>query len=110
MAQEILPQLVALKLKDKPKGFMLVDIRPADERKLTHIPGDVHIPAEKFSVDAAKYKDNDVVLYCHHGVRSAVLADALEVRGINVKSMAGGIDAWSDKVDPTVKKYGHEHN
>lgn len=110
MAEEILPQIVALKIKDKIKNFMLIDIRPADERKLAHISGDKHIPAEKFDKEATKYKDKEIVLYCHHGIRSALLAEKLEQTGFkNIKTMTGGIDAWSEKVDATVPKYEHKH-
>ena len=107
---EVLPQLIALRLKDKDPKLVLIDIRPADERKLASIPGDVHIPTENVEKEITKYKGKDVVLYCHHGVRSGILAEKLIEQGFtNVKSMAGGIDAWSDKVDKNIKKYGEEH-
>jgi rhodanese-related sulfurtransferase len=46
------------------------------------------------------------VIYCHGGVRSMMVATFLEQNGIaNVASLAGGIDAWSDAVDPSVPRY-----
>ena len=47
-----------------------------------------------------------VVVYCHHGVRSLTGAAFLERAGVaNVASLAGGIDAWSARVDPAVPRY-----
>ena len=106
MAEEVLPQIVALRLKDKDAKLVLVDIRPEEERTFAHIKGDVHIPTEKCASELKKYESKDVVLYCHHGVRSALLADELESKGFkNVKSLCGGIAAWSEKVDKGVPQY-----
>lgn len=105
---DILPQIVALRLKDKDPNFILVDIRPADERKIAHIQGDIHIPAEKF--DPARFNGKDIVLYCRTGVRSGVLAEEWQEKGFpNVKNMAGGLHAWADKVDASLPKYEHQH-
>jgi rhodanese-related sulfurtransferase len=47
-----------------------------------------------------------VVVYCHHGIRSRSGAAILEQHGIGpVASLAGGIDAWSLEIDPTVPRY-----
>jgi adenylyltransferase/sulfurtransferase len=104
---ELLPQIVAVRLKDQK--IVLVDIRPADERRLAHIPGDVHIPAEQCAAELKKYSGKDIVLYCHHGVRSALLAEELEGKGIKTSSMSGGIQAWHDKVDSSVPEYELKH-
>ena len=47
-----------------------------------------------------------VVVYCHHGVRSLSGAAILGQAGVeNVYSMAGGIEAWSQRIDPAVPRY-----
>jgi adenylyltransferase/sulfurtransferase len=47
-----------------------------------------------------------LVVYCHHGVRSLSAAAYLRRLGhVNVRSLAGGIDAWSCEVDPAVPRY-----
>jgi adenylyltransferase/sulfurtransferase len=47
-----------------------------------------------------------VVAYCHHGIRSQAAAALLLRAGIaNVVSLAGGLDAWSILVDPSVPRY-----
>lgn len=110
MTQEILPQIVALKLKDNKKDFVLVDIRPAEERKICFIKGDIHVPAEQFEKKIKELKDKEIVVYCRTGIRSAILAEELNNKGYtNIKNLFGGIHAWADKVDPSIPKYEHEH-
>ena len=47
-----------------------------------------------------------VVVYCHHGIRSRSGAALLEHLGFrDVRSLAGGIDAWSLLIDPKVPRY-----
>jgi rhodanese-related sulfurtransferase len=51
-------------------------------------------------------KDRDVVVYCHVGARSAQAAVWLKASGwARARSLAGGIDAWSEQVDPRVPRY-----
>lgn len=102
-----MPQIVALRMKDKQKDFLLVDVRPEEERNICRIPGDTHIPADKIEAFAEDFKGKEVVLYCKTGVRSALLADLLRQKGVNAKNLAGGIHEWADKVDPSIPKYGN---
>jgi rhodanese-related sulfurtransferase len=47
-----------------------------------------------------------VVVYCHHGIRSLRGAAILEQAGVRPASdTAGGIDAWSRLIDPSVPRY-----
>ena len=51
-------------------------------------------------------KNDQIILHCKAGVRSLKAAKALKKMGFeNIKSMAGGIDAWSDRVDTSIPKY-----
>jgi rhodanese-related sulfurtransferase len=51
-------------------------------------------------------KDTPILLYCHFGVRSLDAASQLMDLGFtNVRVLQGGIDAWSQDVDPTVARY-----
>ena len=51
-------------------------------------------------------KDTMLVFHCHHGGRSQAAAEHFRGRGFtNVHNMAGGIDAWSREVDPSVPRY-----
>jgi rhodanese-related sulfurtransferase len=48
----------------------------------------------------------EIVVYCHHGHRSARAVDFLRRFGMEkVRNLAGGIDAWSKEIDPSVPLY-----
>jgi rhodanese-related sulfurtransferase len=47
----------------------------------------------------------EVVTVCHHGARSSLARDLLAAAGFQAKSLAGGIDAWAERVDPTLSRY-----
>jgi rhodanese-related sulfurtransferase len=93
----------------KKKPFLLVDIREDWERETARIQGDVYIPMQAVPQRIAEFKapdDGEIVIYCHGGVRSMMVATFLEQNGVgNVASLAGGIDAWSDAIDPSVPRY-----
>ena len=86
---------------------VLLDCREQQEWDFCRIDGAVHIPmnqvgARHHELDAA----NQIVIYCHHGIRSAAVAEFLARRGFpNVVNLEGGIDAWSLEVDPDVPRY-----
>ncbi len=50
-------------------------------------------------------KETPIVVMCHSGVRSAHVCQYLEPLGYDVTNLEGGIDAWSQLVDPTVPRY-----
>ena len=50
-------------------------------------------------------KEKPIVVICHTGVRSAHVCQYLEPLGYDVTNLAGGIDAWSILVDPSVPQY-----
>jgi len=50
-------------------------------------------------------KNKEIVIYCHHGNRSFEAAKILAEKGFNVKSLVGGIDAWSRLVDKNIPQY-----
>jgi rhodanese-related sulfurtransferase len=57
------------------------------------------------AVAAELPRDADIVVYCHHGVRSAHAVAFLRAAGIAARNMTGGIDRWSVEVDPSVRRY-----
>lgn len=64
----------------------------------------------QFQVDAlpeeAQNREADIVVFCHHGVRSAQVTMWLRQQGWrNVSNMAGGIAAWAQEIDPRVGSY-----
>ncbi len=63
------------------------------------------IPANINRIEALA-EDKQLVVYCHHGVRSLNTVAWLQRQGIeNALSLTGGIDRWSMEVDPTVPRY-----
>lgn len=91
--------LTALELSALVSTVTLVDVREPWETALASIPGSRRM--EPDDIDDAP----DLVVYCHHGVRSAVALQKLAARGIHARHLDGGIDAWSRLVDPTVPRY-----
>lgn len=89
--------------------FRLIDCREDDEWTFCHIEGAELIALTRFGEEAtAKLHDKSrrIIVYCHHGMRSLRAASWLRDIGFeNAQSMAGGIAAWSDYVDPEMPRY-----
>jgi rhodanese-related sulfurtransferase len=93
---------------DRKEKFRLIDVREADEWALGRLPQAELIPLSEFQKRATEElsPDEDLVLYCHHGMRSGRAQGFLKAQGFaNVLNLTGGIDAWSLQVDPSVKRY-----
>ncbi|MEZ4300139.1 MAG: Grx4 family monothiol glutaredoxin [Polyangiaceae bacterium] len=91
---------------DQGKAFELMDVRTEREREIAKIDGARHLDKDGeehlLSLDRAAV----VVFHCHHGVRSRSAAEHFLSRGFkNVYNLTGGIDAWSQDVDPSVARY-----
>lgn len=107
MPNEITVGELAKRLKAGEPTFLL-DVREDWEREIAKLPGDVHVPMNEIPArlgEIAAPAGGVVVCYCHGGVRSFNVAAYLEKNGIPALSLAGGIDAWSDAIDPNVPRY-----
>jgi len=85
---------------------ILFDVRPAGERALASIAAARSLDAAGQAYLKALDRGTPVAFHCHHGVRS--LEAARQVLGEdfrNVYNLKGGIDAWSETVDPSVPRY-----
>ncbi|MCK9213732.1 MAG: rhodanese-like domain-containing protein [Rhodoferax sp.] len=88
---------------------VLVDVREADEFAAGHVAGAVHISRGmlefKFSANPAlQARDLNILLYCKTSGRAALAAVALHDMGyLNVRSIAGGFDAWTAAGKPVAK-------
>ena len=89
--------------------FVLVDCREPDEHAIAHIAGARLIPLSELVARLAElepFRDRELAVHCHHGGRSLKAARWLREQGFSrASSMAGGIDAWSLEIDPTVPRY-----
>lgn len=104
--KEATPREVKQRL-DTGEDLILVDVREPDEMMIAAIDGAEERPMSQVRdwMDALP-KDRELVIFCHHGGRSAHATWALAQRGYtNVTNMSGGIDQWSQDVDPTVPRY-----
>jgi rhodanese-related sulfurtransferase len=87
----------------------LIDCREQDEFYLCKIEGAELVPLSTFAQSAATWPTEDerpYIVYCHHGMRSLQATQFLRAKGfLNTFSLAGGIEAWSLQIDPTVPRY-----
>ena len=104
--QSVSPRDVKARL-DRGDPIFLVDVRELDEVEIASIKGAHVIPSGEVLMRASEIpKDKDVILFCHGGARSMMAAYQLKRKGWNrVANMAGGIEAWSLEVDPSVPRY-----
>ena len=87
----------------------LLDVRQPEEHAHAAVPGSVLIPLGDLATRAnelAGWQSEDVVVYCHHGMRSLRAIGLLRPLGFTrLINLTGGIDAWSLEVDPGVPRY-----
>ena len=103
---EITPEELKTKL-DRGEKMVLIDVREPDEHAICRINEAKPIPIKNLPSYIDKLNPKDfIVFYCHHGIRSAQAALWFERNGFkNVKSLAGGIDAWAETIDPSMERY-----
>ena len=102
---EINPESLRARL-ESPDPPGLLDVREPWEHALAALPGAQLIPLDQLEwrVDEVR-PDHEVVVYCHHGIRSAAAVQWLRAQGIPAVNLAGGIDAWAARVDPGLARY-----
>ena len=108
MAHEMTVEELARKLS-AGEPVLLLDVRQPDEHALAALADSVLVPLHELprrKQDIRQPAGAALVVYCHHGIRSRRAADFLEQAGFaDVWSLAGGIDAWSQRIDPKVPRY-----
>jgi rhodanese-related sulfurtransferase len=87
--------------------LVIVDVREPEEVAIASFPGAVHIPMGDVPSRISELDpQSEIVVVCHHGIRSAQVAAYLARTDFErVSNLSGGIDAWSIEVDPTVPRY-----
>lgn len=112
------PEISVREVEEKRQqgaAFVWLDVREADEVAHVHID-DERVAVAPLSQLAARQLDalpaaandpaQEVIVFCHHGMRSAQVTAWLAQQGwTKVSSMAGGIDAWAHEIDPAVGTY-----
>jgi sulfur dioxygenase len=89
---------------------LLIDVRPASERHLAHLPADRHLPLDQLSAGVGSLpRDRAIVLYDHLGHRARAAAEFLLDRGFDrVAALEGGIEEYSRIVDPGLGRYSDD--
>ena len=88
--------------------ILLLDVREEWEYQMVHVDGSVNIPLGQIpTIELDNLPDaKEVVIICHHGMRSAQACIILQQKGLQqVTNLTGGIDAWAKTVDPSLPLY-----
>jgi rhodanese-related sulfurtransferase len=107
VVEELEPTELAQRMKSDPRAVFLLDVREEWERAQAVIEPSLHIPMQELAGRVAELPtDRPIVVYCHMGTRSAMVAGFLERHGFpTVANLSGGIDQWSTDVDPDIPRY-----
>jgi rhodanese-related sulfurtransferase len=91
----------------KDKSVLLIDVREPWEYERARIEGAKLIPLREIPSNLQQIENSEnVILHCHHGMRSLDAAVWLRQQGVTgARSMTGGIDRWTTEVDPLVPRY-----
>lgn len=96
-------------LLDSDSAMMLIDCREPMEHSTAHIEGSVLIPMDEIPErvgELEEYRDKRIIVHCHHGGRSLQVVNWLRNHGFDkAQNLTGGIDLWSQEVDPEVPRY-----
>jgi rhodanese-related sulfurtransferase len=113
----VIPQLDVQALsaaRTAGRPLIMLDVRESWEFETARIDGSINVPMSKLSMSVSDVlalkseagADADMVVICHHGVRSMACAQYLAGQGVRgLLNLRGGIDAWSSAVDPSVPRY-----
>jgi len=95
------------RLDKKSDKLVVLDVREPWERNICALPEAVTIPMREVPARAAELpKDANIVVVCHHGIRSQQVALYLERVGFDkLNNVVGGIDAWAREIDPKMQTY-----
>lgn len=86
---------------------ILLDVREPWEYQVVHFPDSVLLPLRNLPDALTEFSlDQELVIICHHGIRSMHAAIYLESAGFtNIINLKGGIDGWARDLDPHMAVY-----
>jgi rhodanese-related sulfurtransferase len=102
---------LAQRLSTGEPNLQFIDVREPQEVAIASVEGFVNLPLSQFAEWADQIPTRfdphaETFVLCHHGIRSAQMCQWLIAQGFtNVKNIAGGIDAYSSLVDPSIPQY-----
>jgi adenylyltransferase/sulfurtransferase len=94
-------------MDDRKLGIRVIDVREPDEYQIAHIEGVPLFPMSTLEQRFTELDPNQTLyIHCKSGIRSLKALSFLRLQGFKyVKSVKGGISAWSDEIDHTIPKY-----
>ena len=110
MQETTIEQLAPAQVKEKlaeQADLKLLDVRELFEYETAHIEGSI-LATQEMADEILKTweKDTPIICYCHHGMRSQQACQFLQSQGFTtLYNMTGGIDAWSQEIDPDLPRY-----
>jgi rhodanese-related sulfurtransferase len=105
---QIEPEELSLRLKTgSGNPITLVDVRSREEWEAVHLSESQFLTQELMQEMLSSWpKEREIVFVCHHGIRSLDAAAFFAGHGFTeAKSLAGGIDAWSVRIDSSLTRY-----
>jgi molybdopterin/thiamine biosynthesis adenylyltransferase/rhodanese-related sulfurtransferase/molybdopterin converting factor small subunit len=104
---EISAEELEREMKEKGSELVLIDVREPHEWEIAHIEGARLIPLGQLPEHLGELDGHaEIVTHCHHGARSMKALALLKGAGFSkVRSLAGGIDAWADRVEVGMARY-----
>ena len=103
---EITADELERRLSDDGQGIVVLDVREPWEWEIAHIAGSRHFPLGELPERINELDgDAEIVTLCHRGLRSLTAQRLLQGAGFRARSLAGGIDAWAERVDPGMARY-----
>jgi rhodanese-related sulfurtransferase len=108
---EITPEDLAARLTAGAGAPVLLDVRQPEEHAYVRLESSHLVPLPELVTRLDELartfgRDADIIAYCHHGVRSLHAAHFLRAQGFaRARSLAGGIDAWTRSIDPSLPRY-----
>lgn len=108
---QISVRTLAARIAEAGEGLQLIDVREPEELALARVEGFINLPLSQFAewsktIHTQLDPHAETLVMCHHGMRSAQMCQWLLQQGFTqVKNVAGGIEAYSTAVDPSVPHY-----
>ncbi|MGH7949059.1 MAG: rhodanese-like domain-containing protein [Candidatus Binataceae bacterium] len=92
---------------ERGDDILILDVRELEEIAIARLRGAVNLPMGEVPSRITELDPNrEIVVLCHHGIRSAQVAAYLASMGFErVSNLSGGIDEWSATVDPATPRY-----
>lgn len=90
-----------------PDRTVIIDVREPYELEICQLADATHIPMRQIPEHLAHLPaDKHLLILCHHGGRSMRVTEFLRARGVaKVSNIAGGIDAWAEEIEPSLRRY-----